>query len=158
MDLSYTQSFWIQILFGDFGRLFSFSIGEILSSSPGSPPSFVARSVHCSVTTTASGVLPHQWRSVASLVPLHLRPERPDRAHDLHYHQHDPPPPLLGVSPYQLLGRSPTHSHPPPQPPPIQGSEPPNPPLRPIRHDPLLRPPSCVRLCLLFQHFRHWSS
>jgi hypothetical protein len=63
-----------------------------------------------------SVILPHQWRSAASLVPLHLHPERPGRAHDSHHHQHDPLPSLLGVSPCQLLGTGPAHRHPPPQP------------------------------------------
>jgi hypothetical protein len=42
---------------------------------------------------------------------------------------------LFQVSPCQLLGRGPTHSYTPPQPPPIKGGETPHPTLRPLRHD-----------------------
>jgi hypothetical protein len=91
-----------------------------------------------------------------SLVLLHLFPERSGRTHHSHHHQHDPLPPLSSISPCQLLGRGPEHRYT-SQPPPLEGGEPSHSPLRPVWHNPLLRPPSRVQLCLLSQHFRHRS-
>jgi hypothetical protein len=82
--------------------------------------------------------LPHSWRPVASLVPLHFCTERPSRTHDPHHHQYAPLPSLPGVSTCQLLGRGPAHCHPSPQPPSLEGGPPPYPSLRPIWHGPFL--------------------
>jgi hypothetical protein len=133
------------------------------TSLPGYPPSFVARSVPCSVIMTASSTTTPPTLSfslmVSSCVSRAPTPllERLGRTHDPHQHQYDPLPSLPGVSPCLLLGRGTAHRHTPPQPPFLEGGEPPYSPLRPVRHNPLLRPPSRVRLCLLSQHFRHRS-
>jgi hypothetical protein len=121
------------------------------------PSSLIMAASSTTTPLDPSSSLPHSWRPVASLVPLHLSPERAGRTHHSHHHQHDPLPSLPGVSPCQLLGRGPAHRHTSPQLPPLEGGEPPHSPLCPIWHNPLLQPPSRVRLCLLSQHFRHRS-
>jgi hypothetical protein len=53
-------------------------------------------------------------------------------------------PSLPGISSCKLLGRGPSHSHPPPQLPPLEGGQPPQPLFRPLRHRPFLRVFGCA--------------
>jgi hypothetical protein len=116
-------------------------------------------SSRCVIMVASSTITPpvffsHSWRPVASLVPLHLSLGWSGQTYDSH-HQYDPLPSLTSV--LASYWAEALHTTTPAQPPSLKGGEPPYSPLRPVQHNLLLRPPSCVRLCLLSQHY-HFRS